>query len=67
MGWVTNVTEYSNIPTIKTRMSVTITTTKAQALISISSAVRRWLGCCIWSYLFFEDGGYQVFRTLLSK
>ena len=65
MGCTTKMMEYNILPTMKTRIIVTTTTTNPQIRISISSAVRRCFG---WSLnLFLQNGGYKIFRTSLRE
>jgi hypothetical protein len=72
IGWVTNVTEYSNATTMPNKIMVTATTTKAQIRTSnkamASSADRGWLvgGFCLVN-LFLQDGCDQILRASLRK
>jgi hypothetical protein len=68
IGWVTNVTEYSNAMTMNVRMSVIMTTTKAQMRTSIWSADRCWcFDRLSLVNLLLQDWGHHVFWASLRE
>jgi hypothetical protein len=70
MGCVTKVTLYSIKNTMPAKITVTIRTTKAQTLTSISSWVRSRLTWNLWGLLdnlFLQYRCYEVIRTVLGE
>ena len=71
MGCVTKVTIYSIKNTMPAKITVTIRTTKAQTLTSISSCVRSrltWnLGGWLLDNLFLQYRCYEVIGTVLGE
>ena len=70
IGCVTKVTLYSIKNTMPAKITVTIRTTKAQTLTSISSCVRSRLTWNLWGLLdnlFLQYRCYEVIGTVLGE